>query len=375
MAIKAYQYRLYPTRKQITCLERTLESCRWVYNETLAMRKNAWEQDQRSVSYLETKRQLPLWKQKRPDLKSVHSQVLQDVSHRVELAYQAFFTRVQNGEKEVGYPRFKGKYRYDSISYIQSGFHLKDEGTILHLSKIGDIPMVYHRPIEGVIKRVTIRRTSTGKWYACFTVKMDDSKPADPIPLSERSVVGIDVGLTTFCTLSDGTTIENPRWFRTEEKRLAKAQRKFSGCEKGTTKRRKQRLAVARIHEKIANRRKDFAYKTAHTLTQTYDLLVFEDLSIQNMMKNHCLAKSIGDAAWNLLISTTINKAEEAGCKVVLVNPAHTTQMCSTCGTIVKKTLSDRVHSCPHCGLIMDRDLNASLNIMRLGLQSLANTA
>jgi len=247
------------------------------------------------------------------------------VSHRVELAYQAFFTRVQNGEKEVGYSRFKGKYWYDSISYTQVGFHLRDEETILHLSKIGDIPMVYHRPIEGVIKRVTIRRTSTGKWYACFTVKMDDPKPAEPIPIEERSVVGIDVGLRTFCTLSDGTTMENPRWFRTEEKRLAKAQRKLSRCEKGTPKRRKQRLVVARIHETIANRRMDFAYKTAHTLTQTYDLLVFEDLAIKNMMKNHCLAKSIGDAAWNLFISTTVNKAEEAGYMVVLVNPAQTT--------------------------------------------------
>jgi len=302
---------------------------------------------------------------------------LQDVSHRVELAYQAFFRRVQAGEKEVGYPRFKGKYRYDSITYPQrSGFHLKDEGSILHLSKIGDIPMVYHRPMgEGEIKRVTIRRTSTGKWYACFTVKT--SKPAPEVRSSDsrKPVVGIDVGLTTFCTLSDGTTIENPRWFRAEEKRLAKAQRKFSTCAKGTPERRNRRKVIAHIHEKIAHRRQDFIYKTANTLVTTYDTVIFEDLTIKTMMKNHCLAKNIADAAWHLLISTTANKAEEAGCRIVLVHPMQTTQMCSGCGEIVKKTLSDRVHNCPYCGLIMDRDLNASINIMRLGLQSVANTA
>jgi putative transposase len=298
----------------------------------------------------------------------VHSQVLQNVQVRVDLAYKAFFRRVKRGENP-GYPRFKGYGRYDSITYPQSGFHLNAAGTHLCASKIGDIPIILHRPLDGEIKTLTIRKTATEKWYASFSVDVEPTV-AVTIPHNDR-VVGIDVGLTTFCTMSDGTTVENPRWFRNDEKKLAKSQRKLSRLEKGTPERRKQRKIVARIHEKISNKRKDFICKLANNLTNTYGTIVFEDLNIKNMMKNHCLAKSIGDAAWNLLISTTVNKAEEAGCTVVLVNPKQTSQICSQCGQIVKKTLSDRIHSCPYCGLSMDRDLNASINIMRLGLQSL----
>lgn len=366
---KTYRYRLYPTKKQISTLNQSFEVCRKVYNDTLAYRKQAYETNGTSVSLYTTNKLLPQWKQENPSLKSVHSQVLQDVTKRVDLAFQAFFLRVKRGEKS-GYPRFKGYGRYDSITYPQSGFHLISDQNILHASKIGDISIVIHRPLDGEIKTLTIRRTSTDKWYACFSVEIPDSD-SDRETLSNDSVVGIDVGLTTFCTMSDGTTVENPRWLRNYEKKLAKSQRKLSRLEKGTSERRKQRKIVARIHEKISNKRKDFICKLANNLTNTYGTIVFEDLNIKNMMKNHCLAKSIGDVAWNILISTTVNKAEETGCTVVLVNPKQTSQICSQCGQIVKKTLSDRIHSCPYCGLNMNRDLNASINIMRLGLQSL----
>lgn len=365
---KTYQYRLYPTKRQLSILNRSLEVCRRVYNDTLAYRKHAYETDKKPVSLYATNNLLTQWKRENPTLKMVHSQVLQNVQVRVDLAYKAFFRRVKNGENP-GYPRFKGYGRYDSITYPQSGFHLNAAGTHLCVSKIGDIPIILHRPIIGTVKTLTIRKTATGKWYASFSVEVEPSV-AITAPHNDR-VVGIDVGLKTFCTLSDGTTVENPRWFRSDEKKLAKAQRKFAKIAKGTPERAKQRKIVARIHEKITNRRKDFIYKLANKLTGTYGTVVFEDLNIKNMMKNHCLAKSIGDVAWNLLISTTVNKAEEAGCTVVLVNPKQTSQMCSRCGQLVKKTLSDRVHNCPHCGLSMDRDLNASINIMRLGLQSL----
>jgi putative transposase len=238
----------------------------------------------------------------------------------------------------------------------------------LYASKIGDIPLVLHRPITGNIKTLTIRRTATRKWYAALSVEVETTTTVAP---HNDHVVGIDVGLEMFCTLSDGTTVDNPRWFRSSESRLGKAQRKFSHLIKGTPERKKQRQVIAHIHEKIANRRKDFIFKLANRLTTTYGTVVFEDLTIKNMMQNQYLAKSIGDAAWNLLISSTVNKAEEAGCTVVLVNPKQTSQRCSQCGQLVKKTLSVRVHTCPHCGLVMNRDLNASINIMRLGLQSL----
>ena len=362
MQMKAYRYRLYPTKSQVSQMEQTLEMCRWVYNETLAMRKNAWEQEQKHISYYEAKRQIPLWKKERPELSTVYSQVLQDVSMRVDLAFKAFFRRAKAGENP-GYPRFKGKGRYDSFTYPQSGFKL--DGDRLHLSKIGDVKIVLHRPVEGTIKTLTIRRSSTGKWYACFSVEYDPS----PAPQKETTV-GIDVGLESFATLSNGEKIENPRFFRTDEKALAKAQRKLSKAEKGTPERKKARKIVAHIHERIANRRLDFAHQTSRKVVDRFGTIVFEDLKITNMQKNHHLAKSIADVAWNLFITITESKAEDAGSHVILVNPRNTSQRCSRCGMIVAKTLSDRVHSCPHCGLVMDRDQNAAISIMRLGLQS-----
>ena len=343
-------------------MEQTLEICRWVYNETLAMRKNAWEQEQKPVSYYESKRQIPLWKMEHPELSKVYSQVLQDVSMRVDLAFKAFFRRVKAGENP-GYPRFKGRGRYDSFTYPQYGFKL--DGDRLHLSKIGDVRVVLHRPIEGTIKTLTIRRSSTGKWYACFSVEYE---PA-PAPQKETTV-GIDVGLESFATLSNGEKIENPRFFRTDEKALAKAQRKLSKAEKGTPERKKARKIVAHIHERIANRRLNFAHQTSRKVVDRFGTIVFEDLNITSMQKNHCLAKSIADVAWSMFITITESKAEDAGSHVILVNPRNTSQRCSRCGMIVAKTLSDRVHSCPHCGLVMDRDQNAAINILRLGLQS-----
>lgn len=360
--MKAYRYRLYPTKSQISRMEQTLEICRGVYNETLAMRKNAWEQEQKHISYYESKRQIPLWKKERPELSTVYSQVLQNVSLRVDLAFKAFFRRVKAGENP-GYPRFKGKGRYDSFTYPQSGFKLDRDR--LHLSKIGDVRIVLHRPVEGMIKTLTIRRSSTGKWYACFSVEHDPS----PVQQNDGEI-GIDVGLESFATLSNGEKIENPRFFRTDEKALAKAQMKLSKAEKGTPERKKARKIVAHIHERIANRRLNFAHQTSRQLVDRFGTIVFEDLNILKMEKNHHLAKSIADVAWNMFISITESKAEEAGSHVILVNPRNTSQMCSRCGKIVAKTLSDRVHSCPHCGLVMDRDQNAAINIMRLGLQS-----
>ncbi len=281
---------------------------------------------------------------------------------RVDLAFKAFFRRVKARENS-GYPRFKGKGRYDSFTYPQYGFKL--DGDRLHLSKIGDVRIVLHRPVEGTIKTLAIRRSSTGKWYACFSVEYYPS----PLPQKEITV-GIDVGLESFATLSNGEKIENPRFFRTDEKALAKAQRKLSKVETGTPERKKARKIVAHIHERIANRRLNFAHQTSRQLVDWFGTIVFEDLNVKNMEKNHHLAKSIADVAWTMFISITESKAEEAGSRVILVNPRNTSQQCSRCGMIVAKTLSDRVHSCPHCGLVMDRDQNAAINILRLGLQS-----
>jgi len=363
--LKVFRYRIYPTKSQRTKLAKTLELCRWTYNEILAFRKNAYEQEGKSVSYYDTKKLLPQWKETKPELKEVHSQVLQDVVKRVDLSFQAFFRRVKNGEKP-GYPRFKGYGRYDSFTYTQSGFSLKSGK--LWLSKIGYIKIKLHRKIEGEIRRLNIRRTPTGKWFASFLV---EAEPDEPLPKTGLSI-GVDVGLKSFITLSNGEHIDNPRFFVHEEKALAKAQRKLSKAEKGTPEQAKALKVVHRIHERIANKRDDFVQKLSLNLVKSYDLIAFEELNIEGMVKNHCLAKHIADAAWNKLIATTSYKAEWAGKRVVLVNPSNTSQICSGCGQMVQKDLSERVHRCPFCGLTLDRDHNAAINILRLGLQSVA---
>lgn len=363
---KSYNYRISPTKGQQRLLDALLEECRFLYNQTLAARREAWEQRQASLGLYDTQSFLPAWKAERPSLKRVHSQVLQNVQVRVDLAFKAFFRRVKAGETAVGYPRFKGLGRYDSITHPQYGNGVRLDGNTLILSKIGSVKVILHRPVDGQIKTVTIRRAATGKWYASLSVE------TSPQPLAPDSrAVGIDVGLSSFATLSNGTQIAHPRFFRAEEKELAKVQRKLAKTEKGTPERARRRKVVSRVHERIANRRNNFAHQESRKLINRFGILAFEDLNIRAMLKNHCLAKSIADAAWNQFVLVTTSKAEDAGRRVVLIDPRNTSKRCSQCGQLVDKDLSVRVHSCPICGLVIDRDKNAAINILALGLQCL----
>lgn len=359
---KTYKFRMFPTKAQRTYLNNALETCRQVYNSTLNLRRYAWEQEHKTLSLYDTNKVLTGWKADNPELTNVYSQVLQNVQERVDLAFKAFFRRIREGHKN-GFPRYKGYGRYDSFTFKQAGFKL--QGNRLHLSKVGDIKIKLHRLIEGTIKTLTIQRDSIGNWYACFSCEVEP-KPLPPV----HWAVGIDLGLTTFLSLSNGATIANPRFFRKEEKALAKAQRKLSKQANGTPERRKAKKVVAHIHNRIANKRRDFAHQTSRVLVNQYGFIAFEDLNINGMIHNHHLAKSIADAAWNQLVQFSSYKAEEAGRVMVLVDPRNTTKMCSRCGLLVEKTLSIRVHECPHCSLEIDRDLNASINILRIGLDS-----
>lgn len=360
-----FRYRLYPTKKQQTILNVTLDECRLLYNHFLEQRKNSWEQEKVSINYHTQAVSIVKLKQKRESLNAVYSQVLQNVAVRVDLAFKAFFRRVKAGEK-VGYPRFKGQGRYDSITYPQTGFEITDSG--LKLSKIGTIKIKLHRQPEK-IKTCTIRRSATGKWYATLACITD----VKPLPKSDKAV-GIDVGLTTFATFSDGNKIENPRFFRKEEKALAKVQRKLSKAEKGSPERKKRRKAVAKAHERISNKRSNFAHQEARKIVNQYGIICIEDLSVNQMVHNHCLSKSIHDASWSMFAQYLAYKAENAGRSLIRINPAYTSQDCSACGHREVKKLSDRVHNCSCCGISIDRDHNASLNILRLGTQSLGLT-
>jgi len=361
---KAFKYCIYPTKKQRTLLVQTLGICCELYNSALQERRDAYRIAGKSISYHDQAIQLPEIKKTRTDLKDIHSQVLQDVLKRLDRAMDAFLRRVKAGETP-GYPRFRSRSRYDSFTFTQSGFEIKDGK--LFLSKIGHIKIKLHRQIEGKIKTCSIRRTATGKWFACFCCEVE------VIPLAPNTeAVGADAGLTALLTLSNGEKIDAPKFFREEEKELAKVQRQLSKAAKGSKQRKKARKKVARVHERIANKRSNYAHKLSHVLVLCYGMIFFEDLKIRNMVRNHHLAKSIQDAAWNQMVRYTSYKAANAGRYVDTVDPSKTTQNCSGCGRLVKKTLSERVHRCPYedCGLVLDRDHNAALNILRLGLQS-----
>ncbi len=354
-ARKTFKYHLYPSKAQVTRLNSILALCCELYNAGLQERRDAYCLERKSICYLEQAKQLPEIKEVRPDLNVIHSQVLQDVLRRLDKAFKAFFRCVKQRGVKAGFPRFKSRRRYSSLTYTQSGFALKNGK--LRLSKIGDVRIKLHRPLEGKVKTLTITRSATGKWYACFSVEVE----VLPLPTNERAI-GVDVGLSHFATLSTGEQIDNPRFFRTDEKALAKAQR------------RKKRKAMARIHERIRFRRNNFTHQLSRALVSRFGLIVFEDLNIRGMVKNHCLSKSIQDASWNQLVQFTSYKAENAGRRSVRVDPRNTSLLCSACGTMVDKSLAERVHLCP-CGLLLDRDHNAALNILRLGLQTLGNNA
>lgn len=297
-------------------------------------------------------------KKELPIFKLVHSQVLQNVLERLDKAYQAFFNRVKKGEK-AGFPRFKGKNRYQSFTYPQSGFSLK--GNVLSLSKIGDIRIHRHRKMKGTMKTCTISHKN-GNFYVCFACEQEQAKP-----VLLKKTIGVDVGVSHLAITSDGDFFENPKHLRKQERKLKQLQRAVSKKKKGSNRRKKAVRLLAKHHEHVANKRRDTAHKVSRKLVDTYDLIVFENLNVQGMVKNHRLAKSIIDSAWRNLIELTTYKAENAGKKVVQVNPYNTSQMCSACGILVKKELKDRIHECP-CGYIEDRDVNAAKNILQLGL-------
>jgi putative transposase len=358
---KTFQFRIYPTKNQEVALNRTLSTCRHLYNDSLAQRKRQSEMNELERTFGVCPWGKPEWinyydqantlsGSKTDFQKEVHSQVLQNVLKRVERSFKNFF----NG---FGYPRFQGRDRYNSFTFPQAGFKIEDGK--LTLSKIGNIRTILHREIEGKIKTCTIKK-DIDQWYVTFSCEID----IQIIPVEIKTQTGIDVGLNSLLTLSNGQQIESPEFLRESEDKLTQEQKRLSRKKKRSSNRNNQRIVVAKAHRRIRNQRKDFAHKTSRKLVNEYDHIVFEDLQIQNMVKNHHLAKSISDAGWLQLINFTKTKAEYAGKIVELVNPRNTSQNCSSCGNSVPKNLSVRTHSCPFCGLVLNRDHNAAINIL-----------
>jgi putative transposase len=273
---------------------------------------------------------------------------LQNVAVRLDQAFQAFFRRVKAGDTP-GYPRFRGAGRYNSLTYPQYGNGAQLAGDRLFLAKIGSVPVVLHRPLEGAPKTVTIRRASTGKWYVAFSCEWEPTAlPPSP------EVVGLDVGLASFATLSTGAQLPNPRFFRRDKRALAKVQRAQRKLEKGTPHRRQHRKAVARVHERIAFRRANHAHQHSRRIVNRFQVVAVEDLAVAQLVQNHFLSKSISDAAWSAFRNCLSYKAAWAGRTFVAVNAAYTSQDCHRCGQRQKLLLAERTYQCPHCGLSCD---------------------
>ncbi|CAM4390583.1 RNA-guided endonuclease InsQ/TnpB family protein [Paenibacillus typhae] len=352
----AYKYRLYPNREQRKTMDFTLERCRLLYNRLLDERIHAYKNEGKSLNYYDQANMFNERKKAVPALRQVHSQVLQDVAKRLDKAFQAFFRRVRAGEKP-GFPRFNPASQYNSFTYPQGGYKL--ERNKLKLSKIGEVKTKLHRPVEGKIKTCTIIQKNC-KYYACLVTEVG----YQPLPHCSEHV-GVDLGLRHLAVTSEGETFDTPKYLRKSEKRLKRMQRSVSRKDRGSNRRKKAVRILALMHEHVANQRKDYAHKLSRGLVNRFGLIAFEDLNTLGMVKNHHLAKSIADAGWYQLVQFTKYKAESAGRIVKQVDPRHTSQLCSHCGKIVKKELKERIHNCPHCGFVADRDVNAAINILQ----------
>ena len=360
---KAYKFRIYPSRLQAEALNRELAAAQRLYNAALEQRRFAWKRLGVSLGYLDQAGDLKDLRQCGIETPSNYS-CCQDVLRRLDKAFRAFFRRLKAGDRP-GYPRFKSKDRYDSVTFpaYGDGCRVRDNGK-LYLQGVGEIRLKWHRQVEGKIKTVTVRRRG-GRWHVCFSVEYE----AEPLPVVEGEV-GIDVGLEHFAALSTGDLVANPRWYRSAQRRLRRAQRKVARRVKGSNGRRKAVRELQRVHEHVANRRSDFAHKLSRRMVDGYQLIAVEKLNVGGMAKG-MLAKQVHDAGWRSFLHNLAVKAAEAGRRVVEVNPAGTSQHC-LCGQKVRKTLAVRVHRCLQCGLVAPRDVVSAQLILRLG-RSLAS--
>ena len=363
--IRTYKYRLRPTKKQGHLLNRLFGQMQTVYNDALNERREAWKRSRKSVTYVQQWNRMRDERHALPDeMGMLNATSIQQMLRRVDKAYQSLY------KGRAGHPRFKNSKRFRSVEYrYGDGCKLKSDR--LYVQNAGQIKVTLHRdiPDEATIKHVIIKR-NLGKWYVCLMLELPDVAPIQ----SDRPDVGIDVGLYHLLALSDGTIIDNPRWLRSNLDALRVAQRRLSRRKKGGSNWKKAARQVAALHEKVANSRREFWHQNTRRIVDAYGNIAIENLSLAFMTRNGHLSLSAHDAALGMFRQMIEYKAEDAGTQVVAVKPARTSQICSGCGSVVVKSLSVRVHHCPDCGLSLDRDVNAAVNILALGRSAWALT-
>ena len=363
--VRVYRYRIYPTRAQDVALRETLYRLRELYNAALQHRRDAYRKSGATVSAYDQMRELAGVREVRPEYASIHTHLLQDAITRLDRAYRAFFRRVKAGETP-GFPRFKGRGRYRTFTFKDAANHngvrLLAGGKRVKLAGIGNVKVKLHRPVEGRIKQASVSLDGDGHWYIAFACVDVPTRPLPPLDTS----VGIDVGITTFAALSDGTMVDNPRPYEMAQRSLATAQRRVSRRKRGSKRRRKAVELLAKQSARVQRVRLDFHHKTAHAIVQRFGSIAVEDLNVKGLARMR-LAKQVHDAGWAQFTTILEAKAESAGREFYRVDPRGTSQECSGCQERVPKGLHVRVHACPHCGLVLDRDVNAAVNVQARG--------
>jgi len=368
----AYQYRLKPNKTQQQMLEHLLCIACQIYNDALKERKEAWEKEQRTVTYHEQALKLKDLRATDKEMALLNFSACQHVLRRLDKAFKRFFNGLKKGEK-VGYPRFKKSHRFRTLEFTYGdGTKIKpdEKGRLrLYVQNVGLIKVVWHRPLpEGaIIKQVWITHKADG-WFVTFALEVPEEALMKPL-LKTGKAVGIDVGLENLLALSDGTLLENPRWLKATEEKIAVKQRILSKKVKGSKRWRRMCWQIAKLQLKVARQRRDFYFKLANWLVREFDLIVVEDLNIKGLVQGVC-RKGVNEVGWGMLLNKILPyKAWSAGKAVVQVSPNGTSQHCAMCGAYVPKDLSDRQHCCQHCGFVTHRDINSALLILRLGLE------
>ncbi|MFH1063979.1 MAG: transposase [Candidatus Woesearchaeota archaeon] len=361
--MRTHRFRLYPSKATEQKLQRTLDLCRFTYNQLLD-EFSSWD----SISRYELQSRIVDLQICYPELKEVYSKTLQYENYRLFSNLKALGETKKNGRK-VGRLRFKGKGWFKTIHYNQSGYKFIMTGKrcqTLKLSKVGEIPIRCHRTIKGNIKQVVVKREPSGKWFA--SIITDQQKIVQKKPINK--VVGIDLGLTDSVWDSDNNKTENPKFLSKYSEQLATCQRRMSKKKLGSNNREKFRIRLARRYEQLTNTRKDFVHKLTRYYADNYDAIAMEDMSIANMVKGkkNRFSKSLLDACFGLIRSEMRRKAENAGGVFIPVNFRGTTSRCSQCGNDTKKELCEREHNCYNCGFVVPRDYNSALEIKRLAL-------
>jgi len=356
----AYKYRLYPTQEQSVLLNKHLGSVRFLYNLALETKQMVYSGNKTNLSRFDLQAQLIDLKKECEWLKEVNSQSLQCALLNLDNAYTKFFKGL------TSFPKFKKKSNKQSFQCPQS-VTLCSKG--LSLPKFKEpIKIILHRKFFGKIKTVTISKTPTNKYFASILV---DTARIIPEKKTINNSIGIDLGIKSFVVTSNGDKIDNPKYLRNSTERLKILSRRLSKKQKESNNRNKARLQVAKIHEKVSNQRRDFLHKISDVITKQYDTICIENLQINNMLKNHKLARAISDCGWSIFTSFLEYKAEWRGVNIVRIGTFDpSTKLCSVCGSINNElTLADREWTCSDCGTILDRDINAAVNILNFGFK------